>query len=109
MQAIRTFIWIIIAVTLTIFAVFNSQPVTVAIWPGTVAELPLSILIVLVFLLGFLPPFLFNLGNRWRLSRKISQQEQVIAQLPETDGLALPVKLRNVCPENSGRQLSTQR
>lgn len=84
MQAIRTFIWIIIAVTLTIFAVFNSQPVTVAIWPGTVAELPLSILIVLVFLLGFLPPFLFNLGNRWRLSRKISQQEQVIAQLRPT-------------------------
>ena len=84
MQAVRTIIWIIIAVALTVFAVFNSQPVTVAIWPGTVAELPLSILIILVFLLGFLPPFLLSLGNRWRLGRKINQQEQVIAQLRPT-------------------------
>lgn len=81
MQAMRTIVWIIIAVILTIFAVANSQAVAVAIWPGYVAELPLSILIVLVYLLGFLPPFLFNLGNRWRLSRQISMQEQVIAQL----------------------------
>lgn len=81
MQAVRTIIWIIIAVIMTVFAVANSQAVAVAIWPGYVAELPLSILIILVFLLGFLPPFLFNLGNRWRLSRQISMQEQVIAQL----------------------------
>lgn len=81
MQAIRTIIWIIVAVVLTIFAVANSQVVAVSVWPGYVAELPLSILIILVFLLGFLPPFLFNLGNRWRLGRQISMQEQVIAQL----------------------------
>lgn len=81
MQAFRTIIWIIIAVILTIFAVANSQPVAVSVWPGYVAELPLSILIILVFLMGFLPPFLFNMGNRWRLGRTIQVQEQVIAQL----------------------------
>lgn len=81
MQSVRTIIWIIVAVVLTIFAVANSQVVAVSVWPGYVAELPLSILIILVFLLGFLPPFLFNLGNRWRLGRQISMQEQVIAQL----------------------------
>ena len=84
MQAVRTLIWVIVAVIITVFAVANAQPVTVAVWPGSVAELPLSILIILVFLLGFLPPFLLNLGNRWRLSRRISQQEQVIAQLRPT-------------------------
>ena len=81
MQAVRTIIWIIIAVVLTVFAVANSQPVAVAVWPGYVAELPLSILIVLVFLLGFLPPFILNMGNRWRMNRKLAVQEQVINQL----------------------------
>lgn len=81
MQALRTVIWVIIAVMLTVFAVANSQPVAVSVWPGYVAELPLSILIILVFLTGFLPPFLFNMGNRWMLGRKIAVQEQVIAQL----------------------------
>lgn len=97
MQAIRTLIWVIVAVVITVFAVANAQPVTVAVWPGSVAELPLSILIILVFLLGFLPPFLLNLGNRWRLNRKIVQQEQVIAQLRPTT-VAAPAAVTTPTP-----------
>lgn len=81
MQSLRTLIWIVIAVIMTAFAFSNWQDVAVSVWPGFIAELPLAILIILVFLLGFLPPFLLNLGNRWRLTRQISMQEQVIAQL----------------------------
>jgi len=81
MQAIRTFIWIILAVALTVFAITNSQLVSVRVWPGYLAEMPLSLLIIVVFLAGFLPPFLLNMGNRWRLGRRINQQEATIAQL----------------------------
>lgn len=81
MQNIRTLIWVLFAVLLTLFAVINSQRVEVTVWPGTVAELPLSILIIAVFLIGFLPPYLVNLGNRWRLQRKIKQQDDTIAML----------------------------
>ena len=81
MQAIRTIVWVVIAIILTMFAVFNAQPVTIVLWPGKYADMPLSLLIIFVFLLGFLPPFLLNLGNRWRLGRRINQQEQTIAQL----------------------------
>lgn len=84
MQAFRTIIWIIIAIMLTVFAVLNSQSVEVVLMPGnpnTIAEMPLALLILIVFLMGFMPPFLFNMGNRWRLGRQIAVQEQVIAQL----------------------------
>ncbi len=84
MQAIRTIIWVIIAVILTIFTAMNFEAVTVRILPGnpgTVAEMPLALLIVFVALLAFLPPFLFNLGNRWRLTRKIQSQEETIQLL----------------------------
>ncbi len=84
MQTVRTMVWVVVAVLLTLFAVINSQRVEVSIWPGYVAELPLSILIVTVFLIGFLPPYLVNLGNRWRLQRKIAQQDQTIALLRPT-------------------------
>ncbi len=84
MQTVRTIVWVVVAVLLTLFAVINSQRVEVSIWPGYVAELPLSILIVTVFLIGFLPPYLVNLGNRWRLQRKIKQQDQTIALLRPT-------------------------
>ena len=93
MQTVRTLIWVVVAVLLTLFAVINSQRTEVAIWPGYVAELPLSVLIVTVFLLGFLPPYLVNLSNRWRLQRKIRQQDQTIAAMrpPPASVLAAPL------------------
>lgn len=97
MQAIRTIVWVVIAIMLTIFAVANSQPVSVRVWPGYVAELPLSILVIFVFVLGFLPPFLLSLGNRWRLGRRINQQELTIAQLQSAPTLA-PVAVAPVAP-----------
>ena len=81
MQAVRTIIWVLIAICLTVFAVANSQTTEVQVWPGTIAELPLSVLIVVVFLLGFLPPFLLGMGSRWRLNRQIRQHEHTIATL----------------------------
>ena len=97
MQAIRTIVWVVIAIILTIFAVFNAQPVTIVLWPGKYADMPLSLLIIFVFLLGFLPPFLLNLGNRWRLGRRINQQEQTIAQLQSAPSFA-PVAVTQAVP-----------
>ena len=81
MQTIRTIIWIAIAVLLTIFAAFNSGAVVVKIWPGYVAELPLSLLVLAAFGLGFVPPYVTSTLHKWRMRRKISQQEALIAQL----------------------------
>ncbi|MCU0729784.1 MAG: LapA family protein [Sphingopyxis sp.] len=81
MQTIKTIIWVALAVTLTIFAVANSEPVSVLIWPGYKADLALSVLILAVFLLGFLPPYLFGVGSRWHLKRKIAQQDETITML----------------------------
>ena len=92
MQTIRTIIWAIVAAALAVFAAFNFQTVEVAIWPGYQAEMPLAVLIIAVFLLGFLPPYLVHLTNRWSNRRTIAQQERVIAdlrtapQVPATPG-----------------------
>lgn len=81
MQVLRTVIWVAVAVLLTLFAIANSQPVSVAIWPGWTADTFLSVVILVSFLAGFVPPFLIAIGNRWRLSRRLKQQEETIQLL----------------------------
>jgi lipopolysaccharide assembly protein A len=81
MQTLRTIIWAFIAATLALFAAFNWQIITVAVWPGYSAELPLPLLIIASFLLGFLPPFIVYVASRARARRTIVQQVQVINDL----------------------------
>jgi lipopolysaccharide assembly protein A len=81
MQTLRTIIWALIAAALAIFAVSNWQIVTVAVWPGYSAELPLPLLIIGSFLLGFLPPFIVYAASKWRARKTIEQQAQVISDL----------------------------
>lgn len=84
MQTVRTMLWVVMAVAFTLFAVANSDDVKVWVFPGYLADTYLSVVIVVSFLIGFLPPYLVNLGNRWRLQRKINQQDQTIALLRPT-------------------------
>ena len=91
MQAVRTIVWVILAVLLTVFAVANSQVVAVSVWPGYVAELPLSILIILVFLVGFLPIFLMHVSNRWLMRRQIEAQKQTITSMKSSETKAVAV------------------
>ena len=91
MQVLRTVIWVAVAVLLTLFAIANSQPVSVAIWPGWTADTYLSVVILVSFLAGFVPPFLIAIGNRWRLSRRLKQQEETIQLLRTPVAPATPV------------------
>ena len=84
MQAIKTVLWVIVAIAITAFAAANWQIVTVRVSPNRVADVALPALILVSFGLGFLPPYLANLINRWRLRRQINQHQQTIAQLRAT-------------------------
>jgi lipopolysaccharide assembly protein A len=101
MQNMRTLIWVVFAVLLTLFAAMNSEVVAVRLFPGaegTVAEMPLALLIISVFLLGFLPPYLVNMTNRWRLQRKIKQQDDTIAMLRPTPAPTPPAPVIEPSP-----------
>lgn len=91
MQVFKTVIWVIVAVLLTIFALANYTPVEVQVWPGWAADTNLSFVILVSFLAGFVPPFLIAVGNRWRLSRRLKQQEETIQLLRTPVAPATPV------------------
>lgn len=91
MQVFKTVIWVIVAVLLTIFALANYTPVEVQVWPGWSADTNLSFVILVSFLAGFVPPFLIAMGNRWRLGRRLKQQEETIQLLRTPVAPAAPV------------------
>ncbi len=81
MQTLRTILWVMLAVALTVFALFNMVPITVKIWPGYAADTFLPFIMLVTFLVGFVPPFLLNRAQRWSMRRTIGDQERVIADL----------------------------
>jgi uncharacterized integral membrane protein len=79
MNFLKTLFWVVIAVSLAIFANRNWNDVTLALWGNIQADVKLPFLLLVTFLLGFLPPYFIMRGRVWRLKRKL-----IIAERPAT-------------------------
>ena len=75
MQVIRTIIWVLILFGVLLFSFFNWNPVEVMIWDNLVLETKVPALVIISFLLGFLPTWLISRGVIWSLNRKIRSLE----------------------------------
>ena len=76
MQFLKTLFWVVIAVSLAIFATRNWNDVTISLWGSLQADVKLPILLLLTFLIGFLPVFLILRGRLWALRRKLALTER---------------------------------
>jgi len=79
MNFLKTLFWVVLAVSLAIFATRNWIDVTLNLWGSIQAEVKLPFLMLVTFLLGFIPPYFIMRGRVWRLKRKLA-----IAERPET-------------------------
>ena len=76
MNFLRTLFWVVVAVSLAIFANRNWSDVTVNLWGNLQAEIKLPILLIVIFLIGFLPPFFILRGKLWNLRRRLAIAER---------------------------------
>lgn len=94
MQFLKTLLWVAVAVVLVLFAKGNWHPVTLRLWGGLEADVKLPILLLAVFLLGFLPMLILHRARMWSLRRRIEAHERQLAVLhsptvnPEPDAAA---------------------
>jgi len=93
MNFLKTAFWVIIAVALALFTKANwaiapsySGYVPVKLWGDIILETRLPVLIVIAFLLGLLPTWLWGRACRWRLQRKLSSAERALASTTGTAG-----------------------
>jgi lipopolysaccharide assembly protein A len=92
MNFLRTLFWVVVAVSLAIFASRNWGDVTINLWGNLQAEIKLPILLIVIFLIGFLPPFLILRGKLWTLRRRlaIAERPPVASPAPIADDLGAP-------------------
>ena len=104
MQFVRTILWVLLLVGILAFSFGNwDKQIDVRIWPGIVWDTRVPALVVISFLFGLVPMWLYHRGVHWRQSRRISALETATTKMasPKTEARpAAPVR-----PENSNRTL----
>jgi len=81
MQFLRTTFWVAIAVILAIVASHNWRDVTLDLWGNILVDIKIPVLLVLAFLIGFLPPFLILRARLWQMRRRVESLERTQAAL----------------------------
>lgn len=82
MQIVRTILWVLLLVGVLTFSFGNwDRQIDVRIWPGIVWDTRVPALVVVSFLLGLVPMWLYHRGVRWRLSRRISGLETATTKM----------------------------
>jgi len=81
MNTLRTIIWVILAVMLVVFSIFNWETTNVRFWPGMLLETKLPVLILGAFLLGSLPMWLAYKTTKFQYRRKLTISERELETL----------------------------
>ncbi len=81
MQFLKILLWCLLAFVAAIFTFGNWTWVTINLWGGLLAEVNLPFLMLLMFLAGWLPTYLYFRAQRWRLAQRLNTAERVIADL----------------------------
>jgi uncharacterized integral membrane protein len=83
MQFLKTLFWVLIAVIVVLFATRNWSDVSLSLWSDIQADIKLPVLLLIVFLIGFLPTWLTMRARIWSHRRRIDAMERNrVASLP---------------------------
>ena len=78
MQIVRTILWVMLACAIMLFSFLNWTPVEVTLWDGLLVETKVPALVILAFLLGLIPMWLYHRSVKWGQSRRIRSLESSI-------------------------------
>lgn len=81
MQFLKILFWCLLAFIAAVFTIGNWTTVPIKLWGGLVADVNLPLLLLVTFLIGFLPTLLYNHAIRWRLRQRLATSERTIAEL----------------------------
>ncbi|HEX8937751.1 MAG TPA: LapA family protein [Sphingomicrobium sp.] len=83
MQFLKTLFWVLIAVVVALFATRNWSDVTLNLWGDIQADVKLPVLLLIAFLIGFVPIWLILRARIWSMRRRIEAIERSrLASLP---------------------------
>jgi len=78
LQIVRTILWVMVAIAIMLFSILNWNPVEITLWDGILVETKVPALVILAFLLGLFPMWLYHRSVKWGLDRRIRSLENSI-------------------------------
>ena len=81
MQFLKILFWCLLTFVVAIFTYGNWSWVSINLWGGLIAEVNLPFMLLLTFLAGVVPTWLYHRTLRWRLEQRLATAERVIADL----------------------------
>lgn len=79
MQFLKILFWCLLAFVAALFTYGNWTSVPIKLWNGMEALVKLPFLLLVVFLIGFVPTWLYNRAIRWRLRQRLVVAERSLA------------------------------
>ena len=79
MHFLKTLFWVLVAVVVVLFASRNWADVTLNLWGDIQADIKLPILLLVIFLLGWLPTWLVMRAKLWSYRRRLETFERTRA------------------------------
>lgn len=76
MQFLKTLFWVLVAVIVVLFATRNWASVTLSLWGDIQADIKIPILLLIFFLIGFLPTWLIMRAKLWTVRRRLDVVER---------------------------------
>jgi lipopolysaccharide assembly protein A len=76
MQFLKTVFWVLIAVVAVLFATHNWTDVRVSLWSDLVWDTKLPFLLLIAFLIGFVPTWSLLRTRLWSHKRRIEAMER---------------------------------
>ena len=76
MRFLSTLFWVLLAVLVALFASRNWTDVTLNLWGDIQADIKIPILLLVVFLVGFLPTWLIMRARTWSHRRRVEALER---------------------------------
>jgi lipopolysaccharide assembly protein A len=76
MRFLSTLFWVLLAVIVALFASRNWNEVTLSLWGDIQADIKIPVLLLFVFLMGFLPTWLIMRARIWSQQRRTEAHER---------------------------------
>ena len=85
MQFLKTVFWVLLAVLVALFAARNWTDVTLSLWGNIQADVKIPILMLIAFVIGWLPTWLLMRAKIWGHRRKLEAIDRQRATAPQPD------------------------
>lgn len=91
MQFLKTLFWALLVGVIVAFALNNVTMVPLKLWGSLYADVNLPLLLLVVFLAGFVPTYIVHRTSRWRLRQRLAAAERALAGLHRGDTVHEPL------------------